>query len=157
MKIYLKECYIDEGSYGLVTFDHNRDKVVKIFKKNHTYEHANNVFRSEVEAYELASKNTDALRITPTFFGKVEIEEVFDEKGVNVTNNYHQKFAYKMSYENGSFVKINTIPDEEKKLIEDILHPLGIEYLMDSSVLLDDQERAICVIDFARKEFLCYA
>ena len=157
MKIDLRNNQFDCGAYGLVVFIKNRSKAVKIFKRTHTEEQANNVFNSEVEAYEKVSSDPKALEITPKYFGKETIEQVIDKDGSDVTNDYYTELAYVMSYEEGPFYKLNSIDEIQKEKIKNILQPLGILYLIDCSVSLNEHREVKYVIDFGIAEYEVWA
>lgn len=153
MKVDLRENQFDFGAYGLVIFIENRTKAIKIFKKTHTKEQANNVFQSEIEAYKKASSDPKASKVTPQYFGEETIDQVIDKQGNDVTNQYHTELAYVMSYEGGPFCKFNNINEKQREQIKNIFKPLGIHYLIDCSVSLNQNGEVKCVIDFATKEY----
>ena len=153
MRIDLRNNQSDYGAYGLVVFIENGTKAVKIFKRTHAEEQANNVFNSEVEAYEKVSSDPKASEITPKYFGKETIQQVIDKDGNDVTNEYYTKLAYVMSYEEGPFYKLNTINEIQWKQIHNIFKPIGVRYLIDCSVSLNEHHEVKCVIDFATTEY----
>lgn len=153
MNIDLRKSPSDSGAYGLVVFIENKTKAVKIFKRSHSVDQADNVFKSEVEAYEKATLNNDASKIVPTFFGNVAIGTIIDRNGKDVTDQYYTDLAYLMSYEEGPFHKFSTIPESERQRIKETLQPVGVHYLIDCSVSLTNEKEVKCVIDFATEEF----
>ncbi|MDH2394923.1 hypothetical protein QDQ39_03805 [Providencia rettgeri] len=144
------------GAYGFVAFVENKTKAVKIFKKNHTREQAKKVFESEVQAYELIQENEKLRSITPTFFGKVTIdkeESEEDDLSLDLSLNLYFEFAYLMSCEVGTFIKLENIDDrDEYEKIITLFNEHGIKHVKDSSVILND-DKVKMVIDFAMKEF----
>ncbi len=157
MNLDLRKQPSDSGAYSLVVFIEEKTKAVKIFSKSHEREQAKNVFNSEVKAYELASKDTGASLITPTFFGKHSVEKIIDANGNDITNQYFTDLVYILSYEIGLFLKYSVIPETEQNLIKNTLKPLGINYLIDCSVSLTPNNKVSFVIDFATEEFEIWA
>lgn len=157
MKVDLRRYGSDRGAYSLVVFSEDRTEAIKIFSRDHEREHATNVFQSEIAAYELASRDLEAANLTPEFMGSVQIESVIDGLGNDVTTNYYQDLAYKMSYERGPFYKLNTIDESERRRVTQIFRRLGIEYLLDCSASLGENGEVRCIIDFATQEFELWA
>ena len=157
MRIDLRECEPDEGAYGLVVFVENKTKAVKIFFRSHEEKQASNVYESEVEAYRLASINKEASSLIPVFYGEVRVEEVIDIDGCDVSDQYFLNMAYIMSFEAGPYFKFNTISSTEQARLKMLFEPLGIHYLVDSSVSLSKDGTAIKIIDFATREFELWA
>lgn len=149
MNIKLRQGEFKNGYYGLVAFQ--EEYAVKIFKKREEEEnHIENVFHSETEAYEIATQNERSAILIPKYYGKKTIKCITSASGIEITQDYYCKLAYKMSFEEGLFIKINNtqVPDEERKRVTDIFHSIGISYLNDSSVIIKNNQ-ITCIIDFA--------
>lgn len=153
MKLDLRKSGSDRGAYSLVVFSEDCAEAIKIFSCDHDREHAANVFQSEITAYDLASRDLEASYLTPEYMGSVQIESVIDGVGNDVTASYYQDLAYRMSYERGPFYKLNTIDESERRRVTQIFRRLGIEYLLDCSASLGENDEVRCIIDFATQEF----
>lgn len=106
------------------------------------------VFQSEVDAYEIAMKNEELSKLVPHFYGPVLIgrlegarEEVAHDK------------AYSMEFIEGDFRKIGTVNSSEKMRIVKLFRKHGINHVIDSSVIMNEENQIIKVVDFATKEF----
>lgn len=157
MVIELDKCSFDYGAYGLVAFVKNKTKAVKIFKKTHSYEQANNVFKSEVKAYELAQASERVKSLVPNFYGEVIIDNVLDEDGNDISDRFYLSMAYTMSFEEGTFRKISLVSEIEYNRIRADFVGLGINYFKDSSVTVDKNGSINKIIDFATQEFELWA
>ena len=123
-------------------------------KKLNMDEHVANVFESEVKAYQLVQQSSELKKITPDFFGMVTIDAIYSLEGKNVSEDFYLNKAYKMTYLNGEFIKlgeININEDEKCKLITNF-NDVGINYIKDSSVIIDETNQIKYIIDFAEKE-----
>lgn len=153
MIISLDECYFNCGAYGLIVFIENQTKAVKIFKKSHDYDHTLNVFNSETKAYVLAQTNQQVKSLVPDYFGKIKIDKILDKNRQDISDQFYLNMAYKMSYEEGPFLKLGTVSKSEYSYIEELFVALGINYIKDSSVTVDCSGSINKVIDFAIQEF----
>ncbi|EPP2133006.1 hypothetical protein ACUNB3_000922 [Vibrio alginolyticus] len=153
MDVDLRNCANDSGAYGLVVFNKLDNKAIKIFRKNHTREQAENVFNSECRAYEKAKNNLDVQKLVPKFYGTLSISKIIDRSGKDITQDYFTDLAYEMSFESGSFHKLNTISRSEISRITTLFNIAGISYVEDASVTLDGNSNVVKVIDFAEQEF----
>ena len=136
-----------EGHYGVVFFE-LQDFAIKVFKKNSgtTREHVEAVFKSEVDAYLLATANEKLKHYIPEFFGVFLCNKVLNSSGHDISESYHLDLSYKMKRIDGNFVK-----GFDDTCIDGLFSTVGISYTNDASVLYEDG-RVKCVIDFAVEE-----
>ncbi|MEH6503790.1 MAG: hypothetical protein V7682_07830 [Cycloclasticus sp.] len=144
----LKEQKYNYGAYAWVIFDKESNLAVKVFKKRNSTEHARNVFKSEVKAYEIAMRQDEIRSLVPLFHGEVHIDKL-----ENATETFHRDMAYAMSIEQDMFVKIGVIDSFERTRITELFRKFGINYTKDASVLLNDENEVVKIIDFATEEF----
>ncbi len=157
MILDLRKYKFDEGCYGLVVFVESEAKAVKVFMKNHTLEQAENVFDSEVDAYNKVQNCEEAKILTPDFYGTVNVTQIIDSNGVDISHKYYRDLAYVMSYESGAFQKLAITLTSEASRIERIFKSIGVNYTRDASVILSENQIITKVIDFAVEEFEVWA
>lgn len=100
-----------DSSFGII-FSNNEDcsRVIKVFKGFHHPETDNdgyneaeynlyrgNVCASEIEAYQTSNKFKELNKVTPTFYGNVEIEQILDENGIDVSGFFLREKNYSLS------------------------------------------------------------
>lgn len=148
-KIYRK---FDEGAYSVVFFDEH-GYAIKVFRKRKdaTREHVQNVFESEVEAYQIATTNNELKAFVPEFFGIVSYDGVLDEIGDNISDEFYLDLSYKMGKVEGLFEKTGLRDNNLQKAF----HDAGIHHTKDASVLYQGGE-VKCILDFAVQEFELY-
>lgn len=153
MILMQKKTEYDEGIYGGVFFIKSENKAIKVFKRTENkYEQVDNVFKSEVEAYKLIELSDTLKKITPNFYGTVEISSIFDENGMDISDNFYLDKAYQIEYVEGDFKKIGNFDINIKDQIFSIFNKEGIRYVQDASVIFENNE-VKCVIDFAVKYY----
>jgi len=142
----------DCGAYAWVVFNKKSTTATKVFKNNFKKEHIKNVFNSEVKAYEIAVKNEELSCLVPAFYGKLKVTQL---NGSN--ENFIPEYAYEMEYIKGRFVKLALINSEERVRITKLFSKYGINYMVDASVLLNDLNKVIKIIDFSKTEHELWA
>lgn len=157
MIIDLRKNRKDGGAYGLVAFSEDMKTAIKVFSRSQELEQARNVYESEYTAYELAGKDKEASQLVPEFYGKPDIEKIIDEDGNDITHKYYTDLAFSMSYEEGLFVKFSQVNNDERNRVLKIFNSIGIRYLTDCSVLINNSGKVVKVIDFATQEFEVWA
>lgn len=157
MIIDLRNNYYNSGAYGLVVFIEDKSKAVKIFKKKECKNHVLNVYNSEVEAYRKTENCEKAKLLVPAFYDSVCVRQVIDSTGKDITERFYTDLVYVMSFEEGCFQKLELISNVEKERVTAIFNKVGIYYLTDASVTLDDLGKVKKVIDFAIQEFEVWA
>lgn len=153
MILMQKKAEYDEGTYGRVFFIKSENKAIKVFKRTENkYKQVDNVFKSEVQAYKLIELSDTLKKITPNFYGTVKISSIFDENGMDISDNFYLDKAYQMEYVEGVFEKIGSFDGNIRTLIFSIFDEAGIKYVKDASIIFKDNE-VKCVIDFAAEEY----
>lgn len=178
MNINLEEYKIIKGSFAVVVVDSKTEYAFKIFKsydhpdydgtgkqsigKSRTNEYYKNVFETEATAYELAQNSETLKKFTPLYFGKVNIDKVFDN-GNDVTYQYLKDCCFKMNYIQGDTYKLleilnNPICCRKFKMnfnfkLEDLMKEFKnnkINYLKDATAIT--QVGLFKIIDFAKED-----
>lgn len=128
-------------------------RATKVFKRrpNIPDEHTQAVYSSEIEAYKIASENASLQSLIPRFFGPISISQIVDSFGADITGQFFVDLAYQMSRVNGIFVKLATLPSEQRRAIDQLFNSFGILYTSDASVIVESSQ-VVCVIDFAVNE-----
>ena len=157
MIIDLRNDHHNCGVYGLVVFIEDKSKAVKIFKKKECKNHVLNVYNSEVGAYKKTQNCEKAKLLVPVFYNSVCVTQVIDSTGEDITERFYTDLVYVMSFEEGCFQKFGLISKIENERVTSIFNNVGIYYLTDASVTLDDLGKVKKVIDFAIKEFEVWA
>lgn len=140
-----------EGAYGTVFFTSD-DRATKVFKRRNDAppSHTNDVYESEVKAYELATSNTEIIKFIPQFYGHVLVTKIVNDTDQDISNEYELSLAYQMQKIDGDFIKKSCLSTEIGKLFLKI----GISHLSDTSVILDSTGNICWVIDFAVQEHI---
>lgn len=140
------------GAYGMIFFT-TGCRAIKVFKRNgHPRDHAVQVFKSEVDAYEIAKNVPELKHLIPEFFGVSSIDRIEDESGKDISDEFHLDLAYEMEKIDGQFVKANLGKYAELGEIERLFHLNGIRHTSDIDVL---QEKGAIkrIIDFATEKY----
>jgi hypothetical protein len=142
-----------EGAYAIVFF--SDDRATKVFRKrcDAPESHVESVFLSEVCAYELAYASAELRSLIPTFYGRVTVQKVTDEFGVDISNQFYLHRAYQMQRIEGEFVKLGTLTANVQRPISDSFRSAGISHTCDASVIVKDGAVS-SIIDFATQEFV---
>ncbi|ENH2499086.1 hypothetical protein ABVY78_004686 [Vibrio parahaemolyticus] len=152
MNIDLRHCNHDHGAYGLVAFT-NDGKAIKIFSKAHSKEQAINVFESECSAYNKALKCESLKSLVPQFHGKIIVESIINQSGIDITKDYFTELSYSMEFVDGKFRKLGEIDSLEAQRVSQLFSDHGINYTRDSSAVLDSNGSVFKLIDFALEYF----
>ena len=154
MIINIQNYYFNEGVYGQVFYlKENCDKTaIKVFfkRKNKTKGYIKNTFLSEVAAYKILSSNLKLNKYIPKFYNTLKIEKIIDRDGKDISENYYLDFAFKMEFIEGTFTKYSagySACEILNKFVES-----GVKYVKDCSVIVDDNNQPIKIIDFATHE-----
>jgi hypothetical protein len=161
--IYFKKLYLENnmlvllkkhlefnegGAYGTIFF-HNGTKAVKVFRKTeHSREHIENVFQSEVEAYEIAQSVPAIRELTPIFYGVVTVDLIKTAAGTDISSQFHLDLAYEMEKIDGIFCDEHIAGANAARPIQllfnshGIMHTSDMAYLVENSVIKK-------VVDFA--------
>ncbi len=144
-----------EGAYSLV-FLTSDGLATKVFKRrpDASEQHVKDVFKSEVEAYNIASKIKELRILIPHFYGQITCSRITNEKGLDISGEFYLNYAYQTKRVFGSFRKFGDIPREKTQSVQDLFRLAGINYVLDSCVLLGDNDEITCIIDFATKEYV---
>ena len=137
-----------EGSYGVVFFDES-GFAIKVFKRKIDVpeEHVQATFKSEVAAYEIASKTIELRPYVPEFFGVVNCTKIFDATGNEISNEFYLSLSYKMKKIDGIFEKCGLQDDR----LRAAFNSAGIFHTKDASVLFEDGAVKF-VVDIAIEE-----
>lgn len=122
----------DEGFYGAVFFSLD-GRATKVFhrKPDVPEAHVEQVFKSEVEAYEIASARQDLCGLIPTYFGCVSVQKIIDSAGEDISNNFYLDRAYQMQRIVDKFVKLKELTSEIRHEIYKIFPlPVFITFVM---------------------------
>lgn len=144
---------IKEGAYAAVLLDAESGRATKIFKNTDQRSHSEQVFSSEIRAYEIAVTNPEICSLVPEFFGRVTVANIVTKNPKYELSNFHPELAYQMSLEVGHFIKIGSIPSEESSPVQQLFKEAGIMHMSDASVVLNEASKIAKVIDFATQEY----
>lgn len=157
------------GYYSSVFKDTKNNKAVKIFKNIETdkfikfdddiniytgIDIRRKVYENEVAAYEeINNSQTDLIKYTPKYYGKIEISSILNTDGSDISNKYVLELNYVMDFISGNFEKWSTVNIDAHKKQEIIkqFNLLKIKYFTDSSVFIGND--AIKIIDFAKSKY----
>jgi hypothetical protein len=145
--------YLTEGAYSVVFVDHNAQKIRKLFRSREKLEHCQEVFKSEMRAYEIALKADDLKVLVPSFFGQSPGSAVVDKDGNDATSEFYPDLAYELEYIPQQFEKIGVIPQPEMERIQKMFRDRGINHVIDMSVQVESG-RVLKAIDFAIEEIV---
>lgn len=143
-----------EGCYGEIFIDEKTNTVVKVFKKRKDLEKdfINNVYNSELEAYEILKNIPGIIQYIPKYYGKIDLDKILDIDNKDISENYYLDFNFKLEYISGHFQKYgnNSHTCEILKKFKNA----GISYVKDCSAVLNEKKEPIKIIDFATKEYV---
>ena len=160
---------IDTGAYSEVFRSADGERLFKLFING---KHPSNVsqglthpdhdgqrrrtFAAECEAYEIAMSHPRIRRHVPQFYGRVEVNDVVDQRGNSVANDYLLDCCYSLEYVSGNERKLGVYvggehPQHLAELLKD-MDAAGIGYLLDASVLMPEDSESFQIIDFATRE-----
>jgi len=137
-----------EGAYACVFFSDGF--AIKVFK-NRTdapREHVDQVFSSEVRAYEVATSDELLKTYVPQFFGKTCCGSIQDASGLDISNEFHLDLSYTMKFVDGVFEKIGL---NDPQLVQQF-RLAGIRHTKDCSVVKENGA-VKCIVDFAMEEY----
>ncbi|GEM_PF-3198655 len=145
---------IDSGAYGDIFLNSVDGTVIKVFRKDNPLEHCREVYDNEIKAYSLALGDLNLKSYVPHYYGREQIDSVFDENGVENTEKYFLDLNFKMEFVDGKFIKIGSplVSSQEASQVQGFFRQVGINFLRDASVTLNQQGKIEKVIDFSLKE-----
>lgn len=144
----------NEGAYGVVFFGPD-GKATKVFRQRHDAprEHVEQVFLSELEAYEVAQSHPELQTLIPKFFGSTTVPCVIDAQGKDISSEFYLDLAYQMETIEGEFVKTGGLSTEITETTYQLFHSAGIRHICDASAVLQGNNIKK-IIDFAMKEYV---
>lgn len=128
-------------------------KAIKVFlrRSDVSHGHVNAVFNSEVDAYQRIKGSVELTSLTPKFYGSIEVSNIKDAKGNDISSEYYLDLAYGMDKVEGDFVKIGTLSSGAAKSVYDLFKNYGVNHVCDASVVVANGV-ITSVIDFAVSE-----
>lgn len=145
--------YLDEGAYGVIFADKALGRIIKIFKRRLKEAHVRSVFRSEIDAYDLAASSTEISSLVPGNFQIVNPRNILDNHGVNVTDEFFPDLAFQVDLVEGYFHKIGVIDSAEASRVQQLFRRAGIYHTSDMSVTVGTEGCIRKAIDFATVEY----
>lgn len=145
--------YLSEGAYALVFVDRAQKRIRKVFRRRADLSeaHCRQVFRSEVDAYEIASKDPDLASLIPTYYGTLTEQTVTDRDGNALTTEFNKDMAFEAACVEGIFQKISAASGEETSRIVNLFRRKNIHHIIDSCVCLQEG-KIVKLIDFSVRE-----
>jgi len=141
--------YHDHGAYGIVFANVDRTRIVKVYRTCQDWEHAEKVFKSEVEAIAVASADRDLRPLTASDLIARSGCSLIDRDGRDRTDLIFGDLAFEVSFLEGEFVKLNDCPGSEADHLRGLLREAGIDGSDDVSVVFDATGQVRYVVDFA--------
>jgi len=142
-----------EGSYATVFFVDG--SAIKVFKRcaDAPPHHERDTFYSEVEAYRHSAARREICKYTQHFIGEKLVRRIEDERGRDISSEYHPEFAYEMVRLAGEPIKIGELEPRLALHIKKLFWDAGVRHMSDCSVFLDQDGEPVNVIDFAMQEY----
>jgi hypothetical protein len=140
--------YLTEGAYGTIFADRGQRRVRKVYRTRPEVDtsHCREVFNTEIQAYEIASKHSELSALVPAYFGPCDVPDVVDGANANVSNEFHSDLAFEAEFVECFLQPPNT----EQARIDALFGRYGIHYVTDASVCLEE-DAIRKMIDFATK------
>jgi len=131
------------------------DSAMKVFKRRGDVppNDAGDVFNSEVDAYQHSATRSEICQYTKHFIGVKAVCRIEDERGRDISQEYHLEFAYEMVRLTGEPIKIGELDSEFAQHIQRLFRDAGVRHMSDCSVFLDQAGELVNVIDFAMQEY----
>lgn len=136
-------------AYGLVVFNDDLTRAIKLFHRGQQEHQATRVFEAEVEAYEIAINHSDLMRYVPSFYGKVTVDQVIDKNNFDISSEYYCHLAYEMSFVSGRFFDIKNAFSSDHSDLAKLFDQAGIKHLSDVSATFDECGEIKKIVDFA--------
>ena len=108
-------------------------------------------FRSELHAWQIASKHDILRNFIPDFFGEIIIKQVENSNGVDISIHYLLECCYSMAKIDAPVSKFEALRGQFNQ-IEPMMHSVGIRHTIDMSGFLLDDVTKIKLIDFATED-----
>jgi hypothetical protein len=129
------------------------DKVYKLFlafPSPHSEEKRRSTFQSQCDAYRRADLDPDLKRHVAMFYGTCVIEDVLDEKGQSIKDNYMLDCCHVLEALNGSKAKVLAIRDHYSYVHDAYLAFLQKGFqLADAHIFNFDDPERFKFVDFA--------
>jgi hypothetical protein len=106
-------------------------------------------FQSELKVWEIASTRQDLRELTPVFYGRVQITNVIDQHGKDISNLYLPDCCYSMEWIRGNAQKFDLLSGKYPDVIPHFQNA-GILHTIDMSVIIIKNK--IKLIDFAVRD-----
>jgi len=146
--------YYTEGAYGIIFRDQEAGRICKVYRArpdvNKT--HCQEVFEAEVNAYEIASKDSELRELVPAYYGTCSGLTIVDGAGTNVTQEFYSDIAFEAEFIDCDFQKLAVASRDEQARVMQLLGRKGIRHVIDTSVCLDENGQIRKMIDFAMRE-----
>lgn len=154
LALIMRPGFLKEGAYSFVFLNELDQTATKVFKRREDLGQPflQQVFDSEVKAYELAAAVPALKAITPSFLGLPNVGSIKHQDGTDVSDQFILTMAYQMVFVPGCFQKLESLPVEVYEPIQGLFHSAGIKYVRDASAVTDAEGAVVAVIDFATQE-----
>jgi hypothetical protein len=146
--------YYTEGAYGIIFRDRNAGRIRKVYRArpDTSKAHCQDVFKAEITAYEIASKDRELNELIPAYYGTCSGLTIVDVTGKNVTQEFYPDLAFEAEFIDCDFQKLAVATRVEQARVIKLLQTKGIRHVIDTSVCLDQNGRIRKIIDFAMQE-----
>lgn len=111
------------------------------------------VFNSEVDAYQRSRYRIEICQYTKRFWGVRTVCRIEDERGRDISHEYHLDCAYEMAFLPGEPTKIGELEQNLAQRIRELFWGAGVMHMNDCSVFLDHHGELTNVIDFATQGY----
>lgn len=143
---------VAQGAYGYVVEGSCERRVVKVFYDNgnaNDQERRKRVAQWEMDAYKLANSDPELRKLVPAFYGQVDAEQfrVVYKGHVACSITPLAGCAFEMERLTPLPVKSGPLPEPLVRLFQ----AAGIHYTTDVSILKNDKNEVIRVVDFQTK------
>lgn len=142
--------YLTEGAYSVIFVDRRQSRIRKVYRvqRGLTRSHCEEVFDSEVEAYNVAGKTLELRALVPRFYGICNTTTIVDSRDQDVSREFLGNLTFEAEFIPSEFIKIGNLECAERKRIIDLFVQHGIRHIVDSSVCVADG-KIIKIVDFA--------
>jgi hypothetical protein len=122
--------YLTEGFYAVIFVDRKQGRVRKVYRASKKLDHWREVFESEIDAYQKASKANDLKDLVSAFFGMVCCQNIVDSGGNDVSAEFYPELSFETEYVPHRFDKIAAAPVAERSRVTSLqLRRCTLEYL----------------------------
>lgn len=145
-------CYWSEGAYGIIFAEKAARSIIKVYKKELEEDHVRSVFKSEIDAYNLAAFSEKISALIPGNFQLIPPIQVTDERGRDITDEFFPDLAFQTDFVKGDFCKIGVVNSAEALRVRQLFWEAGIHHTTDMSVTIGAKDTILKAIDFATAE-----